>query len=81
MMTDLGVVGGMLRNPLLIKSMQYIEIFTYKHCNAIFAVTDSMANEIHKRTINKNVYTLSDWFDDRHYIKNKYLYITICIFS
>ena len=77
MMPDLGIVSGMLKNNLFINILHLFEKFTYKHCTAIFAVTQMMVDEIRKRTINPNVYVLSDWLDEGHYNLKKDLYVSM----
>lgn len=77
MMPDLGIVSGMLKNNLFINILHLFEKFTYKHCTAIFAVTQMMVDEIRKRTINPNVYVLSDWLDEGHYNLKKDFYVSM----
>lgn len=75
MMPDLGIVSGMIKNKIIIKSLNFFEKITYINCNAIFAVTEMMAEEIKTRTTNPNVFVLPDWMDDNHYNTKKNVYL------
>jgi len=79
MMPDLGIVSGMLKNRFVIKFLRIFEKLTYNHSTIIFAVTQMMVDEIKTRTKNQNVFVMSDWLDDDHYLSKKDKYVNMLI--